>query len=92
MSHAESVRSSTEQDKQHVYFVDQIEYKSEHSTLTGAQIKARIPDYNATYALFLEAPGNNPDRLIKDGDSVSLDSRDGPLHFCTVPPATFGEE
>lgn len=72
------------------YFVDGKEYKSEDSALTGAQIKARIPDFNPSYQLVLEGRGGQPDRVIGDNDSVDLNVHP-PCHFYTVPPATFGK-
>lgn len=72
------------------YFVDHVKYETEHATLTGAQIKAAIPNFNPAYSLFLEEPGDNPDRLITDDESVSLAKEHGPRRFYTVPPAAFG--
>lgn len=72
------------------YSVDGKEYNSEDSALTGAQIKARIPDFNPSYQLVLEGRGGQPDRVIGDNDSVDLNVHP-PCHFYTVPPATFGK-
>lgn len=80
------------QQEKFLFFVDDIKLETTHSTLTGAQIKALIPNFNPAYSLFLEEPGDTPDRLINDTDSVSL-STEGPgghKHFTLVPPATFG--
>ena len=71
------------------YFVDGMKYETPHSVLTGAQIKAAIPNFDPSYALYLEEPGDRPDRLIKDDDSVTL-SEGEPRRFYLVPPATFG--
>ena len=75
-----------------VYFVDNVEFTTEHSTLTGAQIKAAIPNFNPAYSLFEEEPGDAPDILINDSDSVSLSTQGpgGHKRFYTVPPASFG--
>jgi hypothetical protein len=73
------------------YFVDGTRYDTASSSLTGAQIKAAIPNFNRSYALYLEEPGDAADRLINDDDSVSLAKDKGPRRFYTVPPATFGE-
>ena len=72
------------------YFVDNVKYEWEHATITGAQIKARIPDFDPTFSLFLENPGPEPDQLIADDTSVSLEKDHGPRRFYTAPPATFG--
>ena len=73
------------------YFVDNEKYESEYSTLTGAQIKAHIPNFDNSYALYLEGPGDEPDQQINDDNSVSLEKEKGPRRFYTVPPATFGK-
>lgn len=72
------------------YFVDKDKYESDQSTLTGAQIKAKIPNFDNSYSLFLEEAGDAPDQLINDDTSVSLEKDKGPRRFYTVPPATFG--
>jgi Multiubiquitin len=76
--------------KEYEYLVDGKEYKTTDSALTGAQIKARIPDFNASYQLVLEGRGGQPDKVITDNDSVDLNVHP-PCHFYTVPPATFGQ-
>jgi hypothetical protein len=91
---AEADKSSPEQPehrkKEFHYFVDGKEYTTEDSALTGAQIKARIPDFNPSYQLVLEGRGGHPDKVITDSDSVDLNVH--PVcHFYTVPPATFGQ-
>jgi hypothetical protein len=76
--------------KTHTFFVDNKKYETTKSTLTGAEIKAMIPDFDPNYSLFLENPGDDPDELIQDSTSVSLDTEKGPRRFYTVPPANFG--
>lgn len=76
--------------KEYEYFVDGKEYKTTDSALTGAQIKARIPDFNPSYQLVEEGRGGHPDKVITDNDSVDLNVHP-PCHFYTVPPATFGQ-
>ena len=71
----------------YIFFLDGKEIVTEHSALTGQDIKAmaRIP---GEYQLFLEEQGDKPDRAISDGETVSLSE---PIkHFYAVPPATFG--
>ncbi len=73
------------------YFVDTTKYETESPSLTGAQIKAKIENFNPAYQLFLENPGDDPDSLVSDSESISLDPHGhGVRHFYTVPPATFG--
>lgn len=76
--------------KQPFYFVDGKRYESEHTTLTGLQIKTRIPDFDTTFDLFQESKGDEPDRLVRDNDTITLSFDKGPVRFYTVPPATFG--
>ncbi len=61
-------------------------FKVDKGTMSGAEIKA-LAGKDASYQLFQELPGNEPDKLIPDNESVSM--RNG-LQFYTVPPATFG--
>jgi hypothetical protein len=72
----------------YVYFVDGTKYEFEASSITGAQIKAKVSNYNPTFQLFLEGKGGQPDRVIGDSDSVDL--AHGAAHLYTAPPATFG--
>lgn len=76
--------------KMYIFFVDNKKYETTKSTLTGAEIKAMIPDFDPSYSLYLEGPGDDPDELIQDSTSVSLDTEKGPRRFYTVPPANFG--
>jgi hypothetical protein len=75
--------------KQYNYQVDGKEYHSESSALTGAQIKAKIVDFNPAYTLVLESGGDKPDQVITDDFTVDLNVHP-PLKFYTMPPATFG--
>jgi hypothetical protein len=74
-----------------IYFVDNVKYETDQSALTGAQIKAKIPNFNSTYALFLEGHGNEKDILVTDDSSISLKKEKEPCRFYLVPPATFGK-
>jgi hypothetical protein len=74
----------------HIYFVDNVRYETEHSSLTGGQIKAQIPNFDPSYMLFLEEPGDKADLLITDDMTVDLAKEKGPRRLYTVPPATFG--
>ena len=91
------VQEHNQEDKQEhkketfFYFVDNVKYEIDQSALTGAQIKAKIPNFNNSYALFLEGLGNEKDVLVTDDTSVSLEKDKGPRRFYLVPPATFGK-
>ena len=77
-------------DEKYFYFVDNVKYETESSALTGDQIKARIPNFDRQYQLYLESHGDDPDQLIVDTTTVTLEKEKGPKRFYTVPPATFG--
>ena len=73
--------------EKYIFFVDGKEIVTEHSALTGQDIKASAR-ISGEYQLFLEEQGDKPDRAISDGETVSLSE---PIkHFYAVPPATFG--
>ena len=72
------------------FFVDNEKYETDQTTLTGAQIKALIPDFDSGSGLFLEGPGNDPDKQINDDTSVDLEKDKGPKRFYVVPAAVFG--
>lgn len=73
--------------QKYFYFVDKKKYEAESSSITGAMIKAKI-NLEPTSQLFLESSGNDPDKQVSDEQSFSLEQK--PLHFYTVPAATFG--
>lgn len=72
------------------YFVNGVEYTTEHERLTGAQITAKIPNWNPANSLVLESEGSGPDEVIHPTTVVELKGRAMPAHFAIVPPATFG--
>jgi hypothetical protein len=74
--------------KKYHYFVDGTKYETELSNVTGAYIKSLLLNFDPSYSLFLEGQGNDPDELINETNTISLDR--GTKHFYTVPPATFG--
>ncbi|CAN7724620.1 hypothetical protein LJR290_006151 [Variovorax sp. LjRoot290] len=79
--------------KTYFYFVGNDRYESESESITGAQIKAKIPNLPPGSGLSLEGHGNDPDQMIADDESVLLEighGEGGPRHFTLVPPATFG--
>jgi hypothetical protein len=82
--------SENKHAKKYIYFVNNDKYESDLPELTGAQIKARIPNFDPTLQLSLEGHGNDPDRIIGDNEVVSLEKDHGPLRFTLVPPANFG--
>lgn len=77
-------------EKQYEFTVDGTEYASPTASLTGAQIKALIPNFDPSYQLVQEGKGNEPDDVITDAKTVNLDVHPR-LSFYTVPPATFGQ-
>lgn len=77
-------------EKGYFYFVDSTRYETDQPKLTGAMIKAKVPNCPAGYSLVLEGHGNDPDQVIADETSVSLEKDKGPRRFFLQPPATFG--
>lgn len=74
----------------YIYFVDNVEYKTREESLTGAQIIARVPDWNPANSLVLEGEGSEKDEVIPPTATVVFKGRASPAHFIAVPPATFG--
>lgn len=79
-----------EKDKEFFYFVDNVKYETDQATVTGALIKAKIPNFDPSYSLFLEGVGDEPDLQVQDDTVVSLEKDHGPRRFYTAPPANFG--
>lgn len=73
-----------------IFFVNGNKYETDQKELTGAQIKAKVPDWPAGYGLMLEGHGDEENRLIGDDEPVSLEKEHGPRRFVSVPPATYG--
>jgi hypothetical protein len=73
-----------------VYFVDGAKYETDQKVVTGALIKAKIPAFDPSYGLFLEAPDAGPDRMIDDDTGITVGVDEHPLRFYTVPPAVAG--
>lgn len=65
-------------------------FETDKKKLTGAQIKAMVPDWDATHDISLEGEGNDPDRIIPDDETISLDPKHGTRRFSSVPKANFG--
>lgn len=78
--------------KNYHFFVDAQKYDVDKAALTGAEIKAMIAGFNPAYQLYLEEPGDEPDRPVPDSETISLEPGKGHgiRKFYTVPPATFG--
>lgn len=76
--------------KQYFFFFNDTKCSTDHSSLSGAQIKALIKDFDQTHALVLEGHGSDPDKTIEDTDTVNLNDHGKTCHFYSVPPATFG--
>lgn len=80
--------TAEDKKKSFQYFVNGTKYVSDASNLTGAQIKARIANFDPSYQLVEEGQGDDPDKIIQDNETVSLTPP--PPRFYTVPPANFG--
>jgi hypothetical protein len=76
--------------EKYFYFVDGEKFEDDDEFTTGAIIKSRLPEAKRGYALYLEGHDNDPDQLIIDDTSISLEKDKGPKRFYTVPPASFG--
>ena len=69
------------QDK-YIFFIDGKEFVTEHSSLTGKEIKA-MASIPGEYQLFLGKKGDEPNQAISDGDNISLSKPD--KHFYIEP-------
>jgi hypothetical protein len=74
----------------YTFFIGKEKYETDLPALTGAQIKARVPNVEPGDGLSLEGHGNDPDRLIGDEEVVRFDTQHDPLRFTIVPRANFG--
>lgn len=74
--------------KEYKFSVDSRPFETEHSQLTGLQLKA-LASVDVTFGIFLEAHGNDSDRQIADGEVVDL-AKPGNERFYTTPAATYG--
>lgn len=74
----------------YTFFVNGKPYETDKKKLTGAQIKAMVPDWDPQHDLSLEGEGDDPDRIIPDDEAVSLVPKHGVRRFSSVPKANFG--
>lgn len=74
----------------YTFFVNGKPYETNNKKLTGAQIKALVPDWDQTHDLSLEGGGDDPDRILADDETVSLAPKHGVCRFSSVPKADFG--
>ncbi|PZP08144.1 MAG: hypothetical protein DI607_13270 [Sphingomonas hengshuiensis] len=72
------------------FFVNGQRYETDKKKLTGVQIKAMVSGWDETHDLALEGHGDEPDRMIGDEESISLDPKHGVRRFSSVPKANFG--
>lgn len=72
-----------EKPKEYFYFVNDEKYESNEAEITGAAIKAKLPEAKRTESLFLvEGQGEHRKyHPIQDDTKVSL--KDGPKYFVT---------
>src|ERR1017187_2253724 len=87
--HEEHHEHHHKHEEKYFYFVDGVEYKTHEEHITGAFIKSKLPEAKRGYALYLEGHGKQPDQLINDDTSITLEEHK-PKRFYTVPPASFG--
>lgn len=76
--------------KKYSYFVDDTKYESDQPTITGALIKAKIPNFTPGYLLVLEGHSHEDDTPVTDTTVVDLGSEHGHPHLFLKPPANFG--
>jgi len=88
----EHLRTHKRPPAQHIYryYVDSTEFTTEHAQLTGAQITARLPEWNPENSLVLEGQGSEADEVIHPTTIVVFEGRASEARFTIVPPATFG--
>jgi Multiubiquitin len=72
------------------FFVESDKFTTDQDSLTGAQIMAMVPEWDAANSLVLEGEGSNPDEVIHPTTTITFKGRHGTAHFSIVPPATFG--
>ena len=72
------------------YTVDGQSYETERSMITGALLRARLPEEKRGFGIFLEGIGNAPDRWLNDQDQIALEQGKNPQRFYTSPSAMFG--
>jgi len=84
----EKTNDNQSKGRKYHYFVDSEKFDVDEPTVTGALIKLKLPETKRSYDLYLEGQGNDPNELITDDRTISLEK--GTKHFTTVPPATFG--
>lgn len=76
--------------KKWIFFVGGKKYETDQQSLTGLQIKSRVPDWDPNHDLVLEGHGNDQDRVIQDDELVDLEKEKGPPRFSAAPKANFG--
>jgi len=76
--------------KTYIFFVNKERFETDQSSLSVAQIKARVAGVEPGDKLSLEGHGDEPDRLLGDEEVISLEKDHGPLRFTVVPSASFG--
>lgn len=75
--------------KTYHFFVNGVKYETDQAKLTGLQIKARVPNWDANHDLVLEGHGDAADQVIADETVVRLDVTPA-RRFSSVPKANFG--
>lgn len=87
---AQANKEPAQPPKDYEFFVNGQKFTTDQQTLTGLQIKAKVPNWDPNHDLVLEAHGHGADRTIGDDEVVDLSKDQGPLRFSSVPKANFG--
>ncbi|MDB6059496.1 MAG: hypothetical protein JWO95_3340 [Verrucomicrobiales bacterium] len=74
--------------KKYLFFLDGAQHETDSSSISGADVRAKLSPEKAGYAIYLESHGKDPDKQVSDAEAFSLEKM--PLRFYSVPPANFG--
>lgn len=80
--------------KTYFFFVGDQKYETDQEVVSAAYVKSRVADLPPNSGLQLDGQGNDPDIMLNDTDTVSLEighGNGGPRRFTVVPPASFGQ-
>lgn len=80
-----------EAGQKYFYFVDDTKYENATSSVTGAEIRARIPNLAPNVQLIQEGHAGQPDTVVQPSTVINLAREgEGVPRLYTAPPATFG--
>ena len=63
-----------EKKPKYLYFLDGKKIETDSSSLTGADVRAKLPPEQNGYAIYLETVGDEPDELVNDARTFSLEN------------------